>query len=255
MRIDLNSDLGESFGAWKLGDDEAMLAVVTSANIACGFHAGDPSTLRATCTAAADRGVVIGAQVSYPDLVGFGRRHIDMEPSELRDAVIYQLGALDAFAQVAGSRTAYLKPHGALYHDAAQRADYAEAVVAAVVEYDPSMAILGLPGSELLLAAGRAGLEAVPEAFADRAYLPDGGLVPRREPDSVLTEPSEIAERSVRLVTEGTVTAVDGSTVHVGAASLCVHGDTPGAVTIARAIRTAFDAAGIDVAGFCPLGS
>jgi len=255
VRIDLNSDLGESYGAWKLGDDEAMLGVVTSANIACGFHAGDPSTLRATCAAAADHGVVIGAQVSYPDLVGFGRRHIDMEPSDLRDAVIYQLGALDAFAQVAGSRAAYVKPHGALYHDAAQHADYADAVVAAVVEYDPSMAILGLPGSALLQAADRAGLQPVAEAFADRAYLPDGRLVPRREPDSVLTDPAAIAERSVRLVTDGTVQAIDGSTVTVGAESLCVHGDTPGAVAIARAIRGAFDAAGIDVAGFCPLGS
>ncbi len=254
MRIDLNSDLGESFGAWTLGDDEAMLGVVTSANIACGFHAGDPSTLRATCTAAAAHGVVIGAQVSYPDLVGFGRRHVEMASAELRDAVIYQLGALDAFAQVAGSRTSYIKPHGALYHDAANRADYAEAVVAAVVAYDPSLAVLGLPGSELLRAAERAGLEPVTEAFADRAYLPDGGLVSRHEPDSVLTDPAEIAERSVRLVTDGTVVAIDGSIVRVRPDSLCVHGDTPGAVAIAIAIRDAFDEAGIEVAGFCEQG-
>ena len=252
--IDLNSDLGESYGAWTLGDDEAMLSVVTSANIACGFHAGDPSTLRATCAAAVDHGVVIGAQVSYPDLVGFGRRHMEMEPAELRDAVLYQLGALDAFAQVAGSQVAYLKPHGALYHDAANRAEYADAVVAAVVEYDPSMAILGLPGSELLRAADAAGLEPVAEAFADRAYRPDGGLVSRREAGSVLTDPATIGERSVRLVTDGTVVAVDGSVVPVRADSLCVHGDTSGAVGIARAIRAAFDTAGIDVAAFCTSG-
>ncbi len=252
VRFDLNSDLGESYGAWKLGDDEAMLDLVTSANIACGFHAGDPSTLRATCAAAAARGVTVGAQVSYRDLAGFGRRHIEMEPAELRDAVVYQLGALDAFAQVAGTRVAYVKPHGALYHVTAQRRDYAAAVVAAVIDYDPSMAILGLPGSELLAAADDAGLESVGEAFADRAYLPDGGLVPRSEPGSVLTDPDEIGRRVVRIATEGMVTAVDGSVVRVRASSMCVHGDTPGAVDIARAVRAAFETAGIEVRSFIP---
>ena len=178
--IDLNADLGEAFGVWSLGDDEAMLDLVTSANIACGFHAGDPSTMRRVCQAAADRHVKIGAQVSYPDLAGFGRRFIDIDPDELRDAVLYQLGALDAFAQVAGAEIAYVKPHGALYHTTATHPAAAQALVAAAAEYDPSLAILGLPGSALLAAADNAGLLGVPEAFADRAYRPDAGLESRR---------------------------------------------------------------------------
>ncbi len=250
VAIDVNSDLGESFGIWKLGDDAAMLALVTSANVACGFHAGDPSTLRATCASAVANQVAIGAQVAYPDLVGFGRRHLDMSPSELRDAVLYQLGALDAFAQVAGSEIAYVKPHGALYHVAATHPAAAEAIVAAAAEYDPSLAVLGLPGSELLAAADAAGLEAVPEAFADRAYRPDGGLVPRREEGSVLTDPAEVAARAVRIAGDNEVVAADGSVVAVRARSICVHGDTPGAVDLARAVRTALDEAGIGVFRF-----
>lgn len=248
--IDLNSDLGESYGVWRLGDDEAMLAVVTSANVACGFHAGDPSTLRATCVAAVSGGVRIGAQVAYPDLVGFGRRHLSMDAHELRDAVLYQLGALDAFAQVAGTGVAYVKPHGALYHVAARERAVADAVVAAAHEYDPSMAVLGLPGSELLRAADVAGMEPIEEAFADRAYLPDGHLVPRREPGSVLTDPDVVAERALRLAVDHEVIASDGSTVRVRARSICVHGDTPGAVDLARAVRAALDTAGVGVHPF-----
>ena len=193
VAIDLNSDLGESFGVWRLGDDEAMLEVVTSANVACGFHAGDPSTLRSVCTAAVHNGVAIGAQVSYPDLLGFGRRYIDIDPRDLRDAVLYQLGALDAFAQVAGAEVAYVKPHGALYHATIDGEAQAEAVVAAAAEYDPSLAVLGAPGSALLRCADAAGLEPVVEAFADRAYLRDGRLVPRSEPDALVVEPGEVA--------------------------------------------------------------
>lgn len=248
--IDLNADLGESFGIWRLGDDEAMLEVVTSANIACGFHAGDPSTLRRVCTAAVANGVAVGAQVAYPDLVGFGRRYLDIDPLELRDAVLYQLGALDAFAQVAGAEVAYVKPHGALYHASIADADQADAVVAAASEYDPSLAVLGAPGSQLLRAAEDAGLEPVPEAFADRAYLRDGRLVSRREPDSVLVDPAEVAARAVRLATEQEVVAVDGTVVAVEARSLCVHGDTPGAVSLARAVREALDEAGVGVHSF-----
>lgn len=248
--IDLNSDLGESFGAWTLGDDAAMLDVVTSANVACGFHAGDPSVMRAVCGQAAERSVAIGAQVSYPDLVGFGRRYIDMAPAELRDAVLYQLGALDGFAQVAGSQVAYVKPHGALYHAVAADRSLADALVAAVVEYDPSLAILGLPGSALLASADTAGLEAVPEAFADRAYRPDGGLVSRRDEGAVLTDAGEIAARALRMVVDGQVVAIDGSVIDVAARSLCVHGDTPGAVTIARAVRDMLDEAGVGVHAF-----
>jgi UPF0271 protein len=250
VAIDLNSDLGEAYGIWRLGDDAAMLQVVTSANVACGFHAGDPSILRATCTEAIERGVAIGAHVSYPDVLGFGRRHIQMDPAELRDAVLYQLGALDAFAQVARSEIAYVKPHGALYHAAVTDSTVARAVVSAAEEYDPSLAILGAPGSELIAAADEADLESVAEAFADRAYRPDGGLVPRREPGSVLTEPAEIAERAVRIAVDNEVLAVDGSILTVRARSLCIHGDTPEAVTIARAVRAALDAAGVGVYRF-----
>ncbi len=250
VAIDVNSDLGESYGVWTLGDDAAMLGIVTSANVACGFHAGDPSVLRAACTLAVQNDVAIGAQVSFPDLPGFGRRHIDMTPSELRDAVLYQLGALDAFAQVAGAEIAYVKPHGALYHASASDPAVARAVVEAAAEYDPSLALLGLPGSDLLVAAERAGMEAVPEAFADRAYRPDGGLVSRREVGSVLTDASEVAERAVRIATDNEVVAVDGSIVSLRARSICVHGDTPGAIDLARAVRSALDAAGVGVYRF-----
>jgi UPF0271 protein len=252
VAIDVNSDLGESYGVWTLGDDAAMLALVSSANIACGFHAGDPSVLRAACALAVHHEVAIGAQVSFPDLPGFGRRHIDMAPDELRDAVLYQLGALDAFAQVAGAEIAYVKPHGALYHATATHRSAAEALVTAAAEYDPSLAILGLPGSELLDAADTAGLESVPEAFADRAYRPDGGLVSRREPGSVLTDPDLVAERAVRIAVDNEVVAVDGSIVSIRARSICVHGDTPGAVGLARAVREALDAAGVGVYRFTP---
>ena len=250
VAIDVNSDLGESYGVWRLGDDDAMLAIVTSANVACGFHAGDPSVLRAACIRAVECDVAIGAQVSYPDLLGFGRRHLDMSPAELRDAVLYQLGALDAFAQVAGSEIAYVKPHGALYHAAATDPTLARSVVDAAAEYDSSLAILGLPDSELLRAADRAGLEAVAEAFADRAYRPDGGLVPRREAGSVLTDPDEVAQRAVRIAVDNEVVAIDGTIVSVRARSLCVHSDTPGAVELVHAVRSALDAAGVGVYRF-----
>jgi len=248
--VDLNSDVGESYGAWKLGDDHAMLQVVTSANVACGFHAGDPSTLRAVCTAAVAGGVRIGAQVSYPDLLGFGRRFVDMAEHELRDAVLYQLGALDAFAQVGGSEVAYLKPHGALYHAASDNPVVARAVVDAAAEYDPSLAILGAPGSELLAAAERAELEAVAEGFVDRAYRPDGRLVARSEAGAVLTDPALVAARAVRMVLDGEVEAIDGSIVAIRARSLCVHGDTPGAADLAAATRAALAEAGIGVFAF-----
>lgn len=223
MAIDLNSDVGESYGAWRLGDDDAVLRIVTSANVACGFHGGDPATLRAVCTSAVTHGVRIGAQVSYPDLMGFGRRFLAMSEDELRDAVLYQLGALDAFAQVGGSEVAYVKPHGALYHATFDNEAHAAAVVAAAGEYDPSLAILGAPGSALLAAAETAGLEAVPEAFIDRAYLPDGRLLDRTEPGAVITDVETIAARAVRLAVDREIEAVDGTVVAVHARSLCVH--------------------------------
>ncbi len=250
VALDLNSDLGESFGVWRLGDDEAMLELVTSANVACGFHAGDPSTLRATCAAAVRSGVAIGAQVSFPDLLGFGRRAMDMAPAELRDAVLYQLGALDAFAQVAGAGVRYVKPHGALYHVASVDPAAASSVVEAAAEYDPSLAVLGAPGSELLRRAEATGLEAVPEAFADRAYAPDGSLVPRRRPDALITDPAAAADQAVRLAADREVVAIDGSVIGIEARSICVHGDTPGAVELARAVRESLTAAGVRLGAF-----
>lgn len=253
MRIDLNADLGESFGRWTLGDDEAMLEVVTSANVACGFHAGDSSVLRRSCEMAAARGVSIGAQVGYRDLAGFGRRFIDMVPQELTDDVIYQIGALEAFAAVAGTRLRYVKPHGALYNAIVRHEEQASAVVEAVVQHDRTLPVLGLPGSAWLRLAEEAGLQTVGEAFADRAYTPEGTLVSRREPDSVLHDPAAIAERCVRIATKGEVVAVDGSVVAAPAGSLCVHGDSPGAVEIAREVRRALDASGVEVSPFAGL--
>jgi UPF0271 protein len=249
-QIDLNADLGESFGTWVLGDDAAMLQLVTSANVACGFHAGDPTTLRRTCAEAVSRGVVIGAQVGYRDLAGFGRRYLAMAPEDLEADVLYQIGALDGLARVAGDRVRYVKPHGALYNAIVHDEEQAAAVVAAVRAYDPGLPLLGLPGSAVLRLAGEAGLTTVPEAFADRAYTPGATLVPRGRPGAVLHDPQEVAERVVRLVTTGQVAALDGSTVSVEATTVCVHGDSPGAVAMARAVREALAHAGVTVAPF-----
>jgi len=248
--IDLNADLGESFGRWTLGDDAALIEVISSANIACGFHAGDPSTLRRSCELAVGSGVAIGAQVAYRDLAGFGRRFIDAAPDELRDDVLYQLGALDGFARAAGSRVTYLKPHGALYHAVVHHEGQAKAVVDAVRSYDPALAVLGLPGSLLLKEAAAEGLRAVPEAFADRQYTADGGLLSRSQPGAVLTEPARIADQVRRLMTGEGVIADDGTTVAVLAESICVHGDTPGAVSIARTVREGIVSAGGTVRAF-----
>lgn len=247
---DLNADLGESFGTWVLGDDEAMLGVVTSANVACGFHAGDATTIRRTVALAAERGVVVGAQVGYRDLAGFGRRRIDVAPADLTADVLYQLGALEAMCRVSGTRVAYVKPHGALYTTAAVDEGQARAVVDAVVAYDPGLPVLGLPGSVLLRVAEEAGVPTVAEAFADRGYTRDGHLVPRSAPGAVLHGAEEVAARVVRLVTEGTVVAADGSVVRVDARSVCTHGDTPGAVEIARAVRRGLEDAGVVIAPF-----
>jgi UPF0271 protein len=248
--VDLNSDLGEGFGAWTLGDDEAMLDLVTSANVACGFHAGDPDILRRVCAAAATRGVAIGAQVSYRDLAGFGRRSIDMPAASLTNDVIYQIGALDGFARVAGSRVSYVKPHGALYNRAVHDEEQAAAVVAAVVAYDGGLPILGLPGSALLRHAADAGLTSVEEAFADRGYTSRATLVPRSQPGALLADPAEVADRMVRMVNEGWLPSVDGDRVAVSAQSICVHGDTPGAVQLARSLREALVAAGFELRAF-----
>src|SRR4051812_44496378 len=248
--MDLNSDLGESFGRWVLGDDDAMLGLVTSANVACGFHAGDPATLRRTCAMAAERGVAVGAQVGYRDLAGFGRRFIDVPPADLAADVLYQLGALEAMCRVAGTAVRYVKPHGALYNTAVHHAGQARAVVDAVRDYDPALPVLGLPGSELLRAAEEAGLPTVREFFVDRGYPPEGTLVPRGEPGALLDDADEVAERVLRMVTAGSVTAVDGSEVAVRAESACVHGDSPGAVRMAQAVRTRLTDAGVPLRAF-----
>lgn len=252
-RIDLNADLGESFGRWQLGEDDAMLGLVTSANVACGFHAGDPSVLRASCEHAAADGVSVGAQVGYRDLAGFGRRFIDVDPDELVNDVIYQIGALEGFCRVAGTRVRYVKPHGALYNAIVTHKDQAAALVEAVRRYDPWLPVLGLPGSAWLRLASKAGLTCVPEAFADRAYTPEGTLVSRRKPGAVLHDPAEVAERCVRLATRGEVVAVDGTVVPVEAGSICVHGDSPDAVAMARAVREALAEANVAVAPFVPV--
>jgi 5-oxoprolinase (ATP-hydrolysing) subunit A len=248
--IDLNADLGEGFGVWRLGDDDAMLEVVSSANVACGFHAGDPAGLARTCRAAAQRGVRIGAQVGYRDLAGFGRRFIDVTPEDLAADVVYQIGALQALAQAAGSAVGYVKPHGALYNTIVRDSSQAKAVAEAVHAVDPELPVLGLAGSAFFTEAERLSLRTVPEAFADRAYRPDGQLVSRREPDAVLHDPDEIAERVLAMVTNGHVTAVDGSTLAVDIESVCVHGDSPGAVRIATTLRERLTAAGITLDSF-----
>ncbi|TWP32799.1 LamB/YcsF family protein [Leekyejoonella antrihumi] len=248
--IDLNADLGESFGRWSLGDDDALLDVVTSANVACGFHAGDPSVLCRVCDRAAERGVVIGAQVGYRDLPGFGRRFIDVAPDELTNDVLYQIGALEAFARVAGTRVSYVKPHGALYNAIVHHEEQAAAVAEAVRRYDRTLPVLGLPGSVWLRRAEEAGLQPVAEAFADRAYTREATLVSRREPGAVLHDVEGVAARCVRLVTDQQVVAVDGSVVPVAARSLCVHGDSPGAVAMATAVRAALERADVSVAPF-----
>lgn len=249
-RIDLNADLGESFAAWSMGDDAAMLEVVSSANVACGFHAGDPQVLLDTCQQAADRQVMVGAHVSYRDLAGFGRHFIDLPADRLFAEVVYQLGAIRAAAQITGARLGYVKPHGALYNAIVHHREQAQAVVQAVVAVDPSLVLLGLAGSVSAHCAREAGLVTADEIFADRAYLPDGTLQPRSQPGAVLHDPELIAERILTWTREGTLQAVDGSTIEITADSICVHGDTPGAVAVAARLRRELTRAQITVAPF-----
>lgn len=248
--IDLNADSGESFSHWSMGHDATMMGIVTSASIACGFHAGDPTVMHATVDSAVQHGVAIGAHVSYRDLHHFGRVFVDVAPEELTDEVIYQIGALQAMARAVGGRVSYVKPHGALYNAIVHHRGQAEAVARAVAAADDSLAVLCLPGSEIARAAGSAGLRVVLEAFADRAYNPDGTLVSRRRSGSVLRDPDLIAARVVAMAVDHQVTAIDGSTIGIDAASICVHGDTPGAVAIASAVRAALLDAGVALARF-----
>ncbi|MFF6918319.1 5-oxoprolinase subunit PxpA [Streptomyces sp. NPDC012466] len=248
--IDLNADLGEGFGRWRLTDDEQLLSVVTSANVACGFHAGDAVTMRRVCELAAERGVRIGAQVSYRDLAGFGRRAMDVPPAELAAEVAYQIGALEVFARAAGARVAYVKPHGALYNRVVRDTEQAAAVVDGVLLADAALPVLGLPGSRLLELAGKAGLPVVTEAFADRAYTDEGTLVPRAREGAVITDPDAVVERSLGLARSGEVVSRSGTRIEVRARSLCLHGDTPGAVELARRVRERLEASGVRVEAF-----
>ena len=248
--IDLNSDLGESYGAWRMGDDATMLDIVSSANVACGFHAGDPSGILATLEQAAKRGVVVGAHVSYPDRVGFGRRNMDVTSAELTADVIYQIGALQGLARAAGTRVAYVKPHGALYNTIAGDARQADAVIAAMLALDPALVMMGLAGAPILDRARAAGLPVVAEAFADRAYTPQGTLVSRREAGAVLHDPDTVAARMLRLATEGVIEASDGSTLTLQADSICIHGDSPGAVAMAQRVREVLVEGGVQIRGF-----
>lgn len=253
--IDLNSDLGESFGPWPMGDDAAMLATVTSANIACGFHAGDPSGILTVLKEAMRRGVAVGAHIGYRDLVGFGRRNMDPSSAELVGDTIYQIGALQGLAKAAGTKVRYVKPHGALYntiaHDARQAAD----VIEGIKSIDPNLVLMALAGAPIVKQAREAGLTVVCEAFADRAYNVDGSLVSRRLDGSVIHDPQAVAERMLRMVNESRVVAIDGTEIALDAQSICIHGDTPAAVAIARTLRQTLEARGVELKSFVDMSS
>ena len=252
MRIDLNSDVGESFGAWPLGDDAALMRVISSANIACGFHAGDPGVMRRTVELARGHGVAVGAHPGFQDLSGFGRREMKCSPREVEDLVVYQIGALAAVAAAQGVRLQHVKAHGALYNMACVEQQLAAAIARATASVDGSLVLFGLPGSQLLHEGRRAGLPVAAEIFADRAYLPDGTLVPRSRAGSVIHDPGEVVSRAVRMAHERSVLAIDGTPVALEADTLCVHGDTPGAAALAAAIRQALEADGIRVESLRP---
>lgn len=247
MAVDLNCDMGESFGAYTLGLDEQVMPLITSANIACGFHAGDPRVMQRTVALAAHYGVGVGAHVSFPDLPGFGRREMRIPPDELTCDVLYQLGALDGFCRAAGVLMRHVKPHGALYNMAQREPEIAGAIVRAVAAFDTRLLLLAQPGSAMEQAALAAGLRSAAEVFADRAYTPDGALASRSLPGAVLHDPDRVAERALQMATEGQVTAIDGSTVSLRAETICVHGDTPGAVELVRRIRTRLEQAGVGI--------
>lgn len=250
LSIDLNSDLGESFGAWKMGDDEAMLDIVSSANIACGFHAGDPAGILRTVKAAKERGVAIGAHVGYRDLAGFGRRNMDPSSEELVGDVIYQIGAIKGLAAAVGAKVTYVKPHGALYNTIAFDERQGADVISALKQIDPELVLMALAGSPLVEQARSAGLTVVTEAFADRAYQSNGALVSRREKGSVLHDPELVAQRMLQLVKCGTVQSIDGVETKVEAQSICVHGDSPDAVAMAKRLRDVFEANSLQIRAF-----
>ncbi|HEX7520051.1 MAG TPA: 5-oxoprolinase subunit PxpA [Candidatus Deferrimicrobium sp.] len=250
MQIDLNCDMGEGYGRYVLGNDEAVIPLVSSVNVACGFHASDPSTMRRTVKLAKEWNVAVGAHPSFPDRVGFGRREMSASPAEIRDDVIYQLGALLAFCKAEGVPLRHVKPHGALYNLAARDIEAATAIAAAVRSVDPSLYLVGLCGSAMVAAARETGLKFAPEAFADRGYRKDGRLVSRKEHGAVLDDPEVVAERVVRMVRDGEVITVDGTGIPIDPKTVCVHGDTPGVVALLRAIRSRLEREKIGVKSF-----
>ena len=250
MQIDLNCDMGEGFGIYDIGQDADVMPLISSANVACGFHASDPGTMHRTVRLAKKYDVAIGAHPSFPDRVGFGRREMSASPAEIRDDVMYQLGALLAFCMAEGVLLRHVKPHGALYNLAAKEIDVATAIAAAIRSVDPTLCLVGLCGSAMAAAAGEAGLTFAAEAFADRGYGKDGRLVSRKESGSVLGDPDAVAERVVRMVRDGKVTAVDGTDISIQPKTVCVHGDTPGAAMLLRAIRRRLKMEKIEVKSF-----
>lgn len=247
MRVDLNADIGESFGIYRTGNDELLLKTITSGSIACGFHAGDPGVMRHTVCIAARAGVSIGAHPGFPDLAGFGRREMSINPREIADLVLYQIGALSAIAQAEGVALRHVKPHGALYNMSVRRADIAEAIARAVASFSADIVLVGLPGSELLLAGSRLGLRVAAEAFADRSYEADGTLTPRDCAGAVLSDPEQVASRAVNMVRDGKVVTRDGSAHSLKVDTICVHGDTPGAAELAAAVRAGLERAGVEL--------
>ena len=248
LTVDLNSDLGESFGPWTMGHDGALMPSITSANIACGFHAGDPSVMRQTIRLAKQHGVAVGAHPGFADLVGFGRREMSLSPSELEDLVLYQLAAIAGVAATEGVRLQHVKAHGALYNMAARDAALARPIARAVAMFDPALILFGLPNSALLREGESAGLRVAAEVFADRTYEADGSLTSRRVPGSVIQDPAQVVARAVDMIATGQVTATDGGVVSLRADTICLHGDTPGAADLARQVRAALEAADIRVA-------
>jgi UPF0271 protein len=247
MRIDINSDMGESFGAYSIGHDAGLMRSITSANVAAGFHAGDPSVLRDTIRLAKAHGVAVGAHPGFPDLVGFGRRELNVTPKEAEDFVLYQVAAVAGVARAEGVTVQHVKPHGALFNMAVRNAELAAAIARAVAAFDKSLILFGLPGSEILAAGRAAGLRVAAEVFADRAYEPDGSLASRRKPGSVIHDAAKVVARAVRMATERSVAAIDGTIVPLEADTICVHGDTPGSDDLAAKIRAGFEAAGVQV--------
>jgi UPF0271 protein len=247
MRIDINSDLGESFGAYQIGNDAGLMKVITSANVAAGFHAGDPSVLRQTIRTAKANGVAVGAHPGFPDLVGFGRRELNVSAREAEDFVLYQVAAVAGVAAAEGVRLQHVKPHGALFNMAVRNRELADAIARGVAAFDRSLVLFGLPGSEILAAGKAVGLRVAAEIFADRAYEADGSLASRRKPGSVIHDPAVVVDRAVKMVKDRAVVAVDGTRVPLEADTMCVHGDTPGSDALAARIRAALEAAGVQV--------